>query len=287
MSLTTPTAVATDLALMMALGMAATMALGCQLSIEGAACPCGPGWSCREAEGSEEQSECVRPYCVFWTYEQRPGGIDIELPGKLVVVTDYVSSVPPGSDILVSGGGTLDIGSSNHRIFVEAFGMVLDVGDDNEIYLRQNAVFIARRGERNVVIHEPGAALPSELAGVVLEEQPAIDFVGMVEAPFATTFRDISDQQIDEEQGGIDDYVVRSSGVLSFPLARADNIFVERQGVVFSLDFSSVAYLQDRALFNAGGKRHVIHYVTGANVENGDNSVQIPHASIELGLCTL
>jgi hypothetical protein len=278
-------AVATAWAATSAVGWVA----GCQLEIEGAACPCGPGWICLEAEEAEEAEEavCVRPYCVFWTYEQRAGGIDVELPEDLVVVTSYTSAVPPGSDILVTGSGTLSITSGDHRIFVEPYGVVLNLGDDNQVYLREHALYLTERGERNVVIHEPDAAFPLGDPEVVLQEEPAIDFVGLVEAPFATTFREISGRQIDADQGGIDDYVVRSGAVLYFPRARADNIFVESVGLVFSLDYSSVAYLQSEALFNAGGKRHVIHYVAGATIDNAGASFLIEHAAIELDLCTM
>jgi hypothetical protein len=264
-----------------------TMAAGCQLSMDGAACPCGPGWTCLAARDPEKKSVCVRPYCVFWTYGQRAGGIDVALPEDVVVVTSYASAVPPGSSVLVTGSGTLSITSGNHRIFVEPYGVVLSLGDDNEIYLRDHALYLTEGGERNLVIHEPAAAFPVGASGAVLQEQPAIDFAGMVQAPFASAFRDISDKQVDLEQAGIADYVVRERALLYVPDARANNLFVEGGGQVFGIDYTSVTYLQSGALFNAGGKRQVIHHVAGARIDQGDDSFLIEHASIELDLCTM
>jgi hypothetical protein len=267
------------------LAWAATWAAGCQLSLEGAPCPCGPGWTCLEEPGKE--GVCARPYCVFWTYQQRADGVDVELPADVVVVTSYVSAVPPGSDLLVTGSGTLSIESGDHRVFVEPYGVVLSLGDGNEVYLREHALYLDARGAGNTVFHEPGAVPANVGPGTLLREQPAIDFVGLVEAPFATAFREIMRREVDVVQGGLHDYVVRSSGVLYFPRARAGNIFVEPGGLVSSIDYSGVAFLQSGAVFDASEKRHVIHYVDGAIVTNDENISAIEHASIELDLCTM
>jgi hypothetical protein len=282
---TRPSAPAPGMAQAAILAWAAASAAGCQLPVEGAPCPCGPGWSC--SEDAPGEGVCVRPYCVFWTYEQRAEGIDVELPADVVVVTSYVSAVPPGSAVLVTGSGTLSIESGGHRIFVEPHGVVLSLGDGNEVYLRERSLYLAERGAGNLVFHEPGAAPARVGSDTALMEQPAIDFTGVVEAPFATAFRDIAGREIDVRQGGFDDYVVRSDAVLHFPRARASNIFVEPGGLVFGIDYSGVAYLQSGALFNAGGKRHVIHYVDGATIENDENISAIEHASLELDLCTM
>lgn len=265
---------------------AALVAAGCQLSIEGAPCPCGPGWSCLDTEPGEP-GVCVQPYCVFWGYARRADGFSVELPAGVVVVDGYTSSVPPGSDILVTATGTLSIGSGNHRVFVEPYGVVLSLGDDNQVYLREHAVYLSELGERNRVIHEPEAVFAATASGFTAEEQPVIDFLGVVEAPFALAFRDISDRQVDPNQGGLDDYVVREGGLLYLPRARAGSIFVEGGGHVFSIDYSSVAYLQSGALFNAGGKRQAIHYVPGATIDNAGESFLVEHSSIALGLCSM
>jgi hypothetical protein len=282
------------ISLMRTLGvMALAWTAGCELSVEGAPCPCGPGWVCAEVERDgaggaiEKQELCVRPYCVFWTYPQRAQGIDVELSDDLLVVSGYAGNVPPGSDILVTGTGTLSTTTGGHRILVEPGGVVSGTGAGNVIYLRAGAIYYTESGTDNAVVHEPGAVfVPAPIdppAGAVA----AIDFTGTVEAPFAPVFHELVGIQFDTERAGFADYVVREGSDVSFPRARANNLFVEERGEVKRIDYSNVVYLQRGARFDANGKRQVIHYVDGARIEAGDDSILIEHTSLELDLCTM
>jgi hypothetical protein len=282
------------ISLMRTLGvMALAWTAGCELSVEGAPCPCGPGWVCAEVERDgaggaiEKQELCVRPYCVFWTYPQRAQGIDVELSDDLLVVSGYAGNVPPGSDILVTGTGTLSTTTGGHRILVEPGGVVSGTGAGNVIYLRAGAIYYTESGTDNAVIHEPGVVfVPAPIdppAGAVA----AIDFTGTVEAPFAPVFHELVGIQFDTERAGFADYVVREGSDVSFPRARANNLFVEERGEVKRIDYSNVVYLQRGARFDANGKRQVIHYVDGARIEAGDDSILIEHTSLELDLCTM
>jgi len=282
------------ISLMRTLGvLAAAWTAGCELSVEGAPCPCGEGWACaevdREGEGgaSEKQELCVRPYCVFWTYPQRAQGIDVALSDDLLVVSGYTSNVPPGSDILVTGNGELSTTTGGHRILVEPGGVVSGTGARNVIYLRAGAVYYTESGTDNAVVHEPGVVFVPGPIDPSSEVVDAIDFTGTVEAPFAPVFQELVGIQFDTDRAGFADYVVRSDSDVSFPRARANNLFVEERGEVKRIDYSNVVYLQRNAQFDANGKRQVIHYVEGARIEAGDDSILIEHTSLELDLCTM
>jgi hypothetical protein len=282
------------ISLMRTLGvMAVAWSAGCELPVEGAPCPCGDGWACaeveREGEGGaiDKQELCVRPSCVFWTYPQRAQGIDVALSDDLLVVSGHTSNVPPGSDILVTGNGDLSTTTGGHRILVEPGGVVSGTGAGNMIYLRAGAVYYTGSGTDNAVVHEPGAVFVPGGVDPVSETVDAIDFAGTVEAPFAAVFQELHGIQLDVDKAGFADYVVRSDSIVSFPRARANNLFVEARGEVKRMDYSNVVYLQRDALFDANGKRQVIHYVAGAGIEAGDDSILIEHASLELDLCTM
>lgn len=273
--------------------MAASWTAGCELPIEGAPCPCGAGWACaeveREGEGgaAEKEEQCVRPYCVFWTYPQRAPGIDVPLSEDLLVVSSYASNVPPGSDILVTGNGDLSTTTGGHRILVEPGGVVSGTGAGNVIYLRAGAVYYTASGTDNAVVHEPGAVFVASGSAPSSELVDAIDFVGTVEAPFAAVFQELRGVQFDTDRAGFADYVVRSDSDVSFPRARANNLFVEERGEVKRIDYSNAVYLQRDAQFDANGKRQVIHYVDGARIEAGEDSILIEHTSLVLDLCTM
>lgn len=268
-------------------------AAGCELSVEGAPCPCGPGWVCAEVAGegeggaAEKQALCVRPYCVFWTYPQRDQGIDVALSDDLLVVSGYTGNVPPGSDILVTGSGNLGTTTGGHRILVEPGGVVSGTGAGNTIYLRDGAIYYTESGTDNVVMHEPAAVFVPSTGADPAGRVDAIDFVGTVEAPFAAVFQELRGIQYDADRAGFADYVVRPGADVSFPRARANNLFVEARGEVKRIDYSNVVYLQRDALFDAGGKRQVIHYVAGARIDAGGDSTLIEHTSLELDLCTM
>lgn len=282
------------ISLMGTLGVATLLwTAGCELSVDGAPCPCGPGWACaeveREGEGgeTERQEVCMRPYCVFWTYPQRDRGIDVLVSEDLLVVSDFAGSVPPGSDVLVTGSGNLSTTTGGHRILVEPGGVVSNTGAGSEIFLQGGAIFYAESGADNSVYHEPGAVfVPSGSEGSAARVD-AIDFVGTVEAPFAAVFQDLRGIQYDVDRAGVADYVVRSGGSISFPRARANHLFVEEGGEVNRIDYSNVVYLQQGAVFDAGDKKQVIHYVEGARIDAGGDSTLIEHASLELDLCIM
>jgi hypothetical protein len=262
---------------------------GCELSVEGAPCPCGPGWACAEVERAGEggtEELCVRPYCVFWTYPQHEEGIDVLLSDDLLVISGYAGSVPPGSDILVTGNGDLRTTTGGHRILVEPGGVVSGTGAGNTIYLRDGAIYYTESGTDNVVFHEPAAVLAPSTSDPAFERVDAIDFVGTVEAPFAAVFQELHGIQYDADRAGFADYVVRSGSEVSFPRARANNLFVEAGGEVKRIDFSNVVYLQRNARFDADGKRQVIHYVDIDGIDEAGDSTLIEHASLELDLCT-
>lgn len=266
-------------------------AAGCELSIEGAPCPCGPGWVCAEVErggeGGGTEELCVRPYCVFWTYPERAEGIDVPLSEDQLVVSGYAGSVPPGSDILVTGNGELSTTTGGHRILVEPGGVVSGTGAGNVIYLRAGGVYHSASGTDNAVVYEPGAVFIPGGLDPSFEIADAIDFVGTVEAPFAPVFQELRGIQLDTERAGFADYVVRSDSEVSLPRARANNLFVEERGEVKRIDYSNVVYLQRDAAFDANGKRQVIHYVAGARIDAGDDSILIEHTSLVLDLCTM
>lgn len=267
--------------LLSTLGLAITAwVAGCELAVDGAPCPCGPGWTC-----VEDENVCVRPYCVFWTDVDRTKGIDVELPEDLVVVTGYTTGVPPGSDILVTSGGALSITSDDHRIFVEPHGAVFDTGAGNQVYLRDHALYRTITGKDNEIIHEPDANLDLVGPGTTVEERSAIDFLGEIEVPFAVDFREIHGYHTDATERGIADYVVRNGGHLA-TTARADNVFVDSYGWVLRVDFSQVVYVQRDGYFDAGNKRQVIHHVPGARIVDASEDMLIEHATLDLGLCT-
>lgn len=282
------------ISLMGTLGVATLLwTAGCELSVDGAPCPCGPGWACaevaQEGEGGETETQnlCVRPYCVFWTYPQHDRGIDVLLSDDLLVVSDFAGNMPPGSDILVTGNGNLGTTTGGHRILVEPGGVVSSTGAGNEIFLRDGAIYYAEPGTDNTVFHEPAAVIVpsgSEDSAVRVE---AIDFVGTVEAPFAAVFQELRGIQYDLGRAGVTDYVVRDGGSVSFPRARANHLFIEEGGEVNRIDYSNVVYLQQGAVFDAGDKKQVIHYVQGARIDAGGDSTLIEHTSLELDLCTM
>lgn len=277
--------------LMGALGLAITAwVAGCELSVNGASCPCAPGWICLE-DGDEDQGVagdpgvCVRPYCVFRTDIDRPGGIDVELSGDLVVVTGYTTTVPRGGDILVTSGATLSAPVESRRIFVEPHGAVFNIGIRNQIYLRDRAIYRTVSDAYNEIFHEPGARVGFIGPGTTMREHGAIDFLGEVEVPFAVTFREIYGYHADPTERGIADYVVRNGGHLA-TTARADNLFVETYGWVLRIDYGHVIYVQSDGYFHAGDKRQIIHHVPGARIADAPEESLIEHATLELDACT-